>query len=132
VKNLELLVFFLQSFAIRFFKIKYSERDLLNMSECFFYPLFSSLDDSLEDFFQILSTLCLIPLEKSDLDKTVQYLKNVNFETQIQSLFKYILTLRFLTHKFFDTKTMSWSKNIFYEHACKKSFLILHNSKHIV
>jgi hypothetical protein len=24
---------------------------------------------------------------------------------------------------------MSWSKNIFYEHACKKSFLILHNSK---
>jgi hypothetical protein len=132
VKNIEMIMLFLQAFTDKLFPIKFSEEDLLNMTECFLYPLFSSLDDSLQDFFNMLSTLCLVPLEINEINQTIQYLKNINYETKIQNLFKYILCTRFLTHKYFNTTTLTWNTNVFYELACKKSFLIMIDSKHIL
>ena len=75
--NIKMIMLFLQAFTDKLFPIKFSEEDVLNMTECFLYPLFSSLDDSLQDFFKMLSTLCLVPLEINEINQTIQQLKKI-------------------------------------------------------
>jgi len=131
VKNLELLILFLQAFATKFFQAQFSPDDLNNIHHNFLYPLFSALDDSLENFLTVLSSLCLVPLESNEITKTTEYLKKIKFDNKIQDLFKYILCTRFMTHKYYNSDTSQWEGNIFYKLSCKKSFLVINRTKNI-
>jgi hypothetical protein len=131
IKNLELIIIFLQSFAEKLFQSEFSPNDLENLHECFLYPVFSALDDSFKDFLEVLSALCLVPLTSRDIDKTTEYLEKIGFSTKIQELFKYVLSTHFLAHKFFSLESQKWENNKFYDLCCKKSFLLIEKSPNI-